>query len=64
MRITTTALRSTVLDRAMTDLRSTYDDLTRQLSSGKVSDTYGGLGSGRSLALAMPFKSAMWLSIS
>jgi flagellar hook-associated protein 3 FlgL len=56
MRITTTALRSTVLDRAMTDLRATYDDLTRQLSSGKVSDTYGGLGVGRGLALAMQAK--------
>ena len=46
MQITAASLRSTVLDRAMTDLRSTYDDLTKQLSSGKVSDTYGGLGSG------------------
>jgi flagellar hook-associated protein 3 FlgL len=58
MRISTTALRSTVLDRAMTDLRSTYDDLTKQLSSGKVSDTYGGLGPGRALALAMQAKIA------
>ena len=58
MQITAHALRSSVLDRAMTDLRATYDDLTRQLSSGKVSDTYGGLGSGRSIALAMQAKIA------
>src|SRR5262245_44425644 len=58
MTISATSMRSTILDRAMVDLRSSYDDLTRQLSSGKVSTTYGGLGSGRSLALAMQAKIA------
>src|SRR4051812_36479583 len=53
MRVGTTSLLSPTLGRAMTDLRATYDDLTRQLSSGKVSQTHGGLGSGRSTSLAM-----------
>ena len=48
MQIGTNALLSSTLGRAMTDLRANYDDLTRQLSSGKVSDTYGGLGSSSS----------------
>jgi flagellin-like hook-associated protein FlgL len=56
MSISAISLRSTLLDRSMTDLRATFDDLTRQLSSGQVSTTYGGLGSGRALALAMQAK--------
>jgi flagellar hook-associated protein 3 FlgL len=56
MTVSAVSIRTTILDRAMTDLRSTYDDLTRQLSSGEVSSTYGGLGSGRALALAMQSK--------
>ena len=56
MQIAANSMLSATLGRAMTDMRSTFDDLTRQLSSGKVSDTYGGLGTGRSTSLAMRAK--------
>src|SRR3712207_6601494 len=56
MRVGTTPVLSTSLAQAMVELRSTFDDLTRQLSSGQVSQTHGGLGSGRSLSLAMHAK--------
>src|SRR3954469_13020325 len=35
------------------DLRSQLDTLTQQLSSGKVSNTYAGQGSGRGLAIGL-----------
>jgi hypothetical protein len=56
MQIGTASLLSSTLGRAMTDLRASFDDLTRQLSSGRVAETYGGLGSGRATALAMRAK--------
>lgn len=46
-------LVSPTVARALTDLRSSFEDLNRQLTTGKKADTYGGLGNGRSISLAM-----------
>jgi hypothetical protein len=56
MQIGTSSMLSVTLGRAMTDLRAAFDDLTRQMSSGRLADTYGGLGSGRTMSLAMRAK--------
>ena len=42
-----------VLIREISNNRTEMSDLSRQLSSGKVSETYGGLGSGRTMSLAL-----------
>ncbi len=42
-----------VLVREIANSRVQMDDLSRQLSSGKVADTYGGLGSDRTMSLAL-----------
>ena len=47
------SLLNPTLARAMTDLRNTFDDLNRQLTTGKKSETYGGLGDARSISLSM-----------
>ena len=39
--------------RGITDTRAQMLDLQRQLGTGRIAETYGGLGSGRSLALSM-----------
>lgn len=46
-------LVSPTLAKALTDLRSSFEDLNRQLTTGKKADTYGGLGNGRSISLSM-----------
>jgi flagellar hook-associated protein 3 FlgL len=45
--------RTSYIGSGILDLRSQLDTLTQQLSSGKVSNTYAGEGSGRSLAIAL-----------
>lgn len=45
--------RTSYIGSGILNLRSQLDTLTQQLSSGKVSDTYAGQGSGRSLAIAL-----------
>lgn len=44
------------LTRALADTRKTLDDLLVQLSTGKISDNYAGLGAGASTSLAMRSK--------
>src|ERR1700710_2865798 len=43
--------RTSYIGSGILDLRSQLDTLTQQLASGKVSNTYAGQGSGRSLAI-------------
>ena len=45
--------RTSYIGSGILDLRSQLDTLTLQLSSGKVSTTYEGQGSGRSLAITL-----------
>ena len=45
--------RTSYIGSGILDLRSQLDTLTQQLASGKVSNTYAGQGSGRSLAIAL-----------
>ncbi|MDB5617107.1 flagellar biosynthesis protein FlgL [Tardiphaga sp.] len=45
--------RTSYIGSGILDLRSQLDTLTQQLSSGKVSSTYAGQGSGRSLAITL-----------
>ncbi|WP_371422095.1 flagellar biosynthesis protein FlgL [Tardiphaga sp.] len=45
--------RTSYIGSGITSLRDQLDTLTQQLSSGKVSNTYAGQGSGRSLAIAL-----------
>ena len=45
--------RTSYIGSGILDLRSQLDTLTQQLSSGKVSNTYAGQGSGRSLAITL-----------
>jgi flagellin-like hook-associated protein FlgL len=45
--------RTSYIGSGILNLRSQLDTLTQQLSSGKVSNTYAGQGSGRSLAIAL-----------
>ena len=45
--------RTSYIGSGILDLRSQLDTLTQQLSSGKISNTYAGLGSGRSLSIAL-----------
>jgi flagellin-like hook-associated protein FlgL len=45
--------RTSYIGSGILDLRSQLDTLTEQLASGKVSNTYAGQGSGRSLAIGI-----------
>jgi len=45
--------RTSYIGSGILDLRSQLDTLTQQLATGKVSNTYAGQGSGRSLAIAL-----------
>jgi flagellin-like hook-associated protein FlgL len=45
--------RTSYIGSGILDLRSQLDTLTQQLASGKVSNTYAGQGSGRSLAIGL-----------
>jgi flagellar hook-associated protein 3 FlgL len=45
--------RTSYIGSGILDLRRQLDTLTQQLSSGKVSNTYAGEGSGRSLAITL-----------
>jgi flagellar hook-associated protein 3 FlgL len=45
--------RTSYIGSGIIDLRSQLDTLTQQLASGKVSNTYAGQGSGRSLAIGL-----------
>ncbi|WP_295844976.1 flagellar biosynthesis protein FlgL [Tardiphaga sp.] len=45
--------RTSYIGSGILDLRSQLDTLTQQLASGKVSTTYAGQGSGRSLAIGL-----------
>lgn len=45
--------RTSYIGSGILDLRNQLDTLTQQLSSGKVANTYAGLGSGRSLSIAL-----------
>ncbi len=45
--------QQSVLLRQIANNRTQFDDLQRQISSGKVADTYGGLGNERSMALSL-----------
>ena len=53
MAITGVGQRTSYIGSGILDLRSQLDMLTQQLASKKVSNTYSGQGSGRSLAMAM-----------
>ena len=43
--------RTSYIGSGILNLRSQLDTLTQQLASGKISNTYAGQGSGRSLAI-------------
>ncbi|MEH2475778.1 flagellar hook-associated protein 3 FlgL [Nitrobacteraceae bacterium AZCC 2161] len=45
--------RTSYIGSGILDLRNQLDTLTQQLSSGKISNTYAGQGSGTSLAIAL-----------
>lgn len=45
--------RTSYIGTGITNLRSQLDDLTTQLSSGRISTTYAGDGTGRSLAIGL-----------
>ena len=45
--------RTSYIGSGILDLRSQLDTLTQQLASGKISNTYAGQGSGRSLAIGL-----------
>ena len=45
--------RTSYIGSGILDLRSQLDALTQQLASGKISNTYAGQGSGRSLAIGL-----------
>ena len=45
--------RTSYIGSGILDLRRQLDTLTQQLSSGKISNTYAGQGSGRSLAIGL-----------
>lgn len=45
--------RTSYIGSGILDLRSQLDTLTQQLSTGKISNTYAGQGSGRSLAIGL-----------
>jgi flagellin-like hook-associated protein FlgL len=45
--------RASYIGSGILDLRSQLDTLTQQLASGKISNTYSGQGSGRSLAIGL-----------
>jgi flagellar hook-associated protein 3 FlgL len=45
--------RTSYIGSGIMDLRSQLDTLTQQLASGKISNTYAGQGSGRSLAIGL-----------
>src|SRR3990170_2029565 len=45
--------RTSYIGSGILDLRSQLDALTQQLSTGKISNTYAGQGSGRSLAIGL-----------
>jgi flagellar hook-associated protein 3 FlgL len=45
--------RTSYIGSGILDLRSQLDTLTQQLATGKISNTYAGQGSGRSLAIAL-----------
>lgn len=45
--------RTSYIGSGILDLRNQLDTLTKQLSSGKIADTYAGLGSGRSMSIAL-----------
>ena len=53
MTISGVGSRTSYIGSGILDLRSQLDTLTQQLSSGKVSNTYAGLGTGRSLSIAL-----------
>jgi flagellar hook-associated protein 3 FlgL len=53
MAITGVSQHTSYIGSGILDLRSQLDTLTQQLASKKVSNTYSGQGSGRSLAMAM-----------
>jgi flagellin-like hook-associated protein FlgL len=46
-------LRSTYISTSLLNMRSQFDDLQRQLSTGQKSDTYAGLGVGRSFSVGL-----------
>jgi hypothetical protein len=53
MTISGVGSRTSYIGSGITSLRDQLDTLTQQLSSGKISNTYAGQGSGRSLAIAL-----------
>lgn len=53
MTISGVGSRTSYIGSGILDLRNQLDTLTKQLSSGKVADTYAGLGSGRSMSIAL-----------
>ncbi len=53
MTISGVSQRTSYIGSGILDLRSQLDTLTQQLASGKISNTYAGQGSGRSLAIAL-----------
>lgn len=53
MTISGVGSRTSYIGSGILDLRSQLDTLTQQLSSGKVSNTYAGQGSGRGLAIGL-----------
>lgn len=53
MTISGVGSRTSYIGSGITNLRDQLDALTQQLSSGKISNTYAGQGSGRSLAIAL-----------
>lgn len=53
MTVTGVGSQSTLMIRALGDMRSQLSDLQRQLGTGKKSTTYSGLGIGRGLAVSL-----------
>lgn len=54
--------RTSYIGSGILNLRSQLDSLTEQLSSGRISNTYAGDGSGRSLAIALRAQTASYSS--
>lgn len=53
MSVSTVFFKDVSLVSQLTSMRTTFDDLQRQLATQKISTTYGGLGSTRSLDLSL-----------
>ena len=58
MTISVAGSTASILTQRLVDMRSQFDDLQRQLSTGQKSDTYAGLGLDRGLTVSLNAQSA------